>query len=56
MQTVISEIGVINNYLNFENPYLGSSDNKAFIPNLIDEEQIHKTLQGYKLQIVLGRK
>jgi SAM-dependent methyltransferase len=56
MKTVISEIGVINNYLNYENPYLGNVNNKEFIPNLIDEKQIHKTLQGYKLQVVLGIK
>ena len=56
LKTVISEIGVINNYLNYEDPYLGSTVNKKFIPNIIDENQIHETLQGYKLQIILGRK
>ncbi|WP_455756653.1 class I SAM-dependent methyltransferase [Sulfurimonas sp.] len=55
LKTVISEIGVINNYLNYENPYLGTTTNKDFIPNLIDEEQIHETLQGYKLQVILGK-
>ncbi len=56
LKTVISEIGVINNYLNYENPYLGNTQNKEFIPNLIDEEKIHSTLQGYKLQVILGQK
>ena len=56
IKTVISEIGVINNYLNYEDPYLGNTKNKEFIPNLIDEKQIHETLQGYKLQVVLGKK
>ena len=56
IKTVISEIGVINNYLNYEDPYLGSTDNKRFIPKLIDEKQIHETLQGYKLQVLLGKK
>jgi len=56
LKTVISEIGVINNYLNYENPYLGSTTNKEFIPNLIDEKKIHETLQGYKLQVILGKK
>lgn len=56
LKTVISEIGVINNYLNYENPYLGNTTNKEFIPNLINENQIHETLQGYKLQIILGKK
>ena len=54
MQTVISEIGVINNFLNYEDPYLGGTKNKVNIPNIIDEDQIHNTLQGYKMQLVLG--
>lgn len=56
IQTVISEIGVINNYLNYEDPYLGNTDNRENIPNIIDEKRVHENLQGYKLQIVLGVK
>ena len=56
LKTVISEIGVMNNYLNYEDPYLGGTTNKKFISNLIDEEEIHKSLQGYKLQVILGKK
>ena len=56
LKTVISEIGVMNNYLNYEDPYLGDTKNKEFIPNVIDEKQIHETLQGYKLQVILGKK
>ena len=56
MKSVISEIGVINNYFNNEDPYLGTTKNKTFIPNLIDENTVHQTLQGYKLQIILGMK
>jgi 2-polyprenyl-3-methyl-5-hydroxy-6-metoxy-1,4-benzoquinol methylase len=56
LKTVISEIGVINNYLNYENPYLGNTTNKEFIPNIIDEKTIHETLQGYKLQVILRKK
>ncbi len=55
IKTVISEIGVINNYLSYENPYLGNTTNKEYIPNLIDENKIHESLQGYKLQIILGK-
>lgn len=55
LKTIISEIGVINNYLNYENPYLGNTANTKYIPNLIDEEKIHETLQGYKLQVVLRK-
>ncbi|MCD4757557.1 MAG: class I SAM-dependent methyltransferase [Arcobacteraceae bacterium] len=56
LKTVISEIGVINNYLNYENPYIGNTKNKEFIANLIDEKKLHETLQGYKLQVILGEK
>jgi len=56
MKTVISEIGVINNYLGYENPYLGNTKNREFIPNLINEDKLHETLQGYKLQVILGLK
>ncbi len=56
IQTVISEIGVINNYLNYEDPYLGNTTNKEFIPNLIDENRLHENLLGYKIQVVLGVK
>lgn len=54
IKTVISEVGVINNYLAYENPYLGNINNKTNIPNLINEETIHKNLQGYKIQVILG--
>ncbi|ACN16734.1 SAM-dependent methyltransferase family protein [Desulforapulum autotrophicum HRM2] len=54
IQTVIPEIGVINNYLNYEDPYLGNTENKTNIPNLIDENELNIKLLGYKLQVVLG--
>jgi SAM-dependent methyltransferase len=54
LKTVISEIGVINNYLGYEHPYLGDIQNKNNILNIIDEDTLHKNLLGYKLQIVLG--
>ncbi len=56
LKTVISEIGVMNNYLNYEDPYLGSTTNKKFISNLIDENKLHASLQGYKLQVILRKK
>lgn len=56
LKTVISEIGVLNNYLNYEHPYFGETTNKEFIPNLIDEKTLHEKLLGYKLQVVLGAK
>ena len=54
IQTVIPEIGVINNYLNYEDPYLGNTDNKTNIPGLIHEKELLEKLWGYKLQVVLG--
>ena len=56
IKSVIGEIGVINNHLNYENPYLGNTKNKTSIPNIIDEEKLHENLQGYKLQVILGVK
>ncbi len=55
METVISEVGVINNYLNYEDPYKGGTRNNSYIPHLINEQEIHDKLLGYKLQIVLKK-
>lgn len=52
-ETVISEIGVINNYLEYHDPYLGPSKNKNTIANLISENQIHEQKLGYKFQACL---
>ena len=55
VQSVISEISVINNYLNYYDPYQGPSLEKDNILGSLDIETIHKNLWGYKLQVV-GRK
>lgn len=52
METVISEIPVVNNFLNYENPYFGSAPLQQNVLGLIDEEALHKALLGYKMQIV----
>ena len=52
-ETVISEIGVINNYLEYHNPYLGPSINKSMLLNLISENQINEQKLGYKFQTCL---
>lgn len=54
IQSVISEIGVMNNYCDYEDPYLGNADNKTDLLNLIGETQLKEKLLGYKLQVVLG--
>ncbi len=52
MQSVISEISVINNYLNYYDPYLGPSDGKGNVLGVLDAETIKKNLWGYKLQLI----
>lgn len=56
MQTVISEISVINNYLNYYDPYHGPSLEKENILGVVDIETIHKKLLGYKLQAVAKKR
>lgn len=53
LKTVISEIGVINNYLNYDDPYLGDTTNTGCIPHLLNEDELHKARLGYKMQISL---
>jgi 2-polyprenyl-3-methyl-5-hydroxy-6-metoxy-1,4-benzoquinol methylase len=55
IRSVISEIAVINNFLDYVDPYFGTSkyDNKVL--NLLDEEFIHSNLIGYKLQVTLEK-
>lgn len=53
-ETVISEIGVINNCLNYDDPYLGATTNLNSIAGLIDEKALHGAKMGYKMQLVLG--
>jgi 2-polyprenyl-3-methyl-5-hydroxy-6-metoxy-1,4-benzoquinol methylase len=54
-ETVISEIGVMNNYLNYDNPYLGGTTNLTSLQGLIDETTLHAAKMGYKMQLVLGK-
>ena len=51
METIISEINVINNYLNYEHPYAGGSEEKTKILGFpeLDENFIHKNMLGYKM-------
>jgi SAM-dependent methyltransferase len=53
ISTVISEIGVMNNYLNYDDPYLGATQNQSSVLGCIDEQSIHEKLLGYKLQVIL---
>jgi hypothetical protein len=53
---VIAEIGVINNYLAYENPYLGYGGNSQDVLGIIDEAWIHANKLGYKFQTCLRPK
>lgn len=55
IKSVISEIPIISNYLDFTNPYFGQSDFKSTILNLIDEKKLHKNQLGYKMQVILKK-
>jgi hypothetical protein len=56
VQSVIPEMGVLNNYLNYDDPYKGSNNNFDSVLDLFSDEQVLKSLLGYKLQIVIGSK
>jgi SAM-dependent methyltransferase len=51
--TVISEIGVINNYLDYEDPYLGGTTNTQSIFGMVDTASILEKNLGYKFQACL---
>ena len=52
ISTVISEIPIINNYLNFEDPYFGKNKDKKIL-NTISEKTLHNKLLGYKFLVIL---
>jgi 2-polyprenyl-3-methyl-5-hydroxy-6-metoxy-1,4-benzoquinol methylase len=53
METVISEIPIVENYVNYEDPYFGTREHNKKVLGLIDEKAIHEKLLGYKMQILL---
>ncbi|MFA5023407.1 MAG: class I SAM-dependent methyltransferase [Patescibacteria group bacterium] len=55
LSTVIAEIPVINNYLNYEDPYTGSFTNDKLVLG-INKDEILESKLGYKLQVLLKRK
>ena len=56
IQSVIPELGVLNNHLNYQDPYKGDSNNFNSVLNLFSDEQVLNSLLGYKLQVVIGCK
>lgn len=53
LETVIPEMHVLENFLNYEPPYLGNRRQRSFILPLIDEKYINDNRLGYKMQMVL---
>jgi len=54
IETVISEIGNINNYMAFEDPYLGSKE-KTITLDFLTSEYIHSNLLGSRLLVIARR-
>ncbi|MDA9186628.1 class I SAM-dependent methyltransferase [Candidatus Pelagibacter sp.] len=54
IRTVFSEIPIIDNYLNYENPYLGPSKTKKIF-GFMNEKKLHNLLLGYKFQVLFKK-
>lgn len=52
-ETIISELHVMNNYLNYEDPYFGSFEHNGKLFELLDEQMIVKMGYGYKAQVLI---
>ena len=55
MESVISELQVISNYLDYQDPYFGSLKYKKNILGLFNSKSLHQNLLGYKMQVVLKK-
>jgi hypothetical protein len=53
MYTVIDELHVVRNYLNYEDPYFGNAEKSVTPLKFLTADAIHQDLSGYKMQIVL---
>jgi SAM-dependent methyltransferase len=53
LETVISEIPIVANFLEYQHPYFGSAIHEGKVLGLIDEKTLHDNLLGYKMQVVL---
>ena len=54
-ETIISEIGIVNNFLDFNDPYLGDTLNVKNLFNVINEKIMHKNKMGYKFQVCMKK-
>lgn len=55
IKSVISEIAVTNNFLDYLDPYFGTSQYENKVLNLLDDKFIHENMIGYKLQVTLEK-
>lgn len=56
IDTVISELGVVNNYLSYRDPYFGKQRYNDNVLGFINEKLIHKYMLGYKMQLLCKKK
>ena len=56
LSTIISEIPIMANYLDYQDPYFGTAIHGGKVAGLIDEKTLHTHLLGYKMQVVLRRR
>ena len=54
--TVIPEVGVINNYLSYEDPYLGGTTDTQMIWKMISSDEVLEKGFGYKFQAILSKR
>ncbi len=55
IKSVIDELNVTKKYLNYEDPYYGTTENLTKM-NFLNEKNIHSNFLGYKLQILIQKK
>lgn len=53
--SITSELNVINNYLNLQDPYLGESKKKHFLLRDWNEKKILKNNKGYKIKAIFKK-
>ena len=53
LSTYISELGAINNFLNYQDPYSSNTDPIDFIPS---QKEVIENLHGYKFIAMMQKK
>ncbi len=55
-QSIISEFSVLTNYLNYQHPYFGKGDKVNNFFGLINEDDLHAKMLGYKVMMLAQKK